>query len=77
MARLCVTYPLRRGEGGNLLWKDDDIEAVVGTPAVAAGVFIPTGDRDLEFRLPIIQAQVVADHLRGKGYACAVAPEEP
>jgi hypothetical protein len=76
MARLCVTYPLRRGESGKTIWKDDEIDALVGTTSCAAGVFIPTGMRDLEYRLPTPDAQAAAIKLRQRGYQCAVAPED-
>jgi hypothetical protein len=54
---------LPRTRGAEVSWKlivvyqraddlDDEIEKVVGTPSVAAGTWLATGERDLEFPMP-------------------------
>lgn len=76
MARLCVTYPLRRGESGKLVWRDDTVEGVIGLACIAAGVFIPTGDRDLEFRVTASKAPAMVAKLRALGFKCSMVPED-
>jgi hypothetical protein len=66
--RLSVSYKL--SDKGS---RDEEVEAIVGCPPVAAGCFIPTGTRDMEFLLSTEEEATAAKaRLEGVGFDVAL-----